>query len=198
MIRSSIARPRRRRPIHFVGLVVSVVALIAGCGDPVTPSPSAATPTPSAVPTPSNAPPLPSGPEACISDDLAVTGGPWGGAAGSRGSDIVVANQGAASCLLPAGPTVAMVDQSGTVVITSSPARAGAGPELVAGESIGFSLLVGNWCDQAVSLPLHFRLALATGGIDIDALAVQSIDDLPPCNGPGELATLSTTDWSPT
>ncbi len=98
---------------------------------------------------------------------------------------------------MPAGPTVALVDQGGTVVLTSSPTLAGAGPELAAGGSIGFSLLLGNWCDQAVSLPLHFRLALASGGVDISALVVQTIDDLPPCNGPGEPATLSTTEWAP-
>jgi uncharacterized protein DUF4232 len=197
MIRSSIARPRRPAPSRVAALVISVIALVAACGNPVTPSPSAAAPTPSAEPTPSSAPPGPSGPVACISDDLLVTGGPWGGAAGSRGSDIVVANQGTASCLLPAGPTVALVDQGGTVVLTSSPALAGAGPALPAGGSIGSSLLVGNWCDQAVSLPLHFRLALAIGGIDINSLAVRTIDDLPPCNGPGEPATLSTTGWEP-
>ena len=98
---------------------------------------------------------------------------------------------------MPFGPTVAMVDLGGTVVLTSSPVLAGPGPELASGGSIGFSLLVGNWCDQAVSLPLHFRLALASGGVDITALAVQTIDDLPPCNGPSEPATLAATEWSP-
>jgi hypothetical protein len=110
---------------------------------------------------------------------------------------VVVENRGAAPCLLPAGPTVALVDQGGTAILTSAPPLAGAGPELAAGGSIAFSLLMGNWCDQGVSLPLHLRLALASDGIDIAALQVATVDDLPPCNGPGEPATLSTTGWQP-
>jgi hypothetical protein len=89
------------------------------------------------------------------------------------------------------------VDQAGTALLTSSPTLAGAGPELAARGSIGFSLLVGNWCDQAVSLPLHLRLALASDGVDIDELVVATVDDLPPCNGPGQPATLTTTSWEP-
>jgi hypothetical protein len=46
-----------------------------------------------------------------------------------------------------------------------------------------------------VSLPLHFRLALASDGIDVDELVVATADDLPPCNGPDQPATLSTTAW---
>jgi hypothetical protein len=89
------------------------------------------------------------------------------------------------------------VDQAGTALLTSSPTLAGAGPELAAGASIGFSLLLGNWCDQAVSLPLHLRLALAIDGVDIDELVIATVDDLPPCNGPGQPATVSATSWEP-
>ena len=198
MIRSSIARPSRPRPFGIVALMVAAIVVIAACGNTTPPSPSAtATPSPTATPAPSSAPPSPSAPAACVGDDLAVSGGPWGGAAGSRGSDILVENQGTAPCLLPAGPTVAIVDQGGTAILSSAPAQAGVGPELAAGGSIGFSLLVGNWCDQTVSLPLGIRLALASGGIDIDGLVIGTPDDLPPCNGPGEPATLQTTAWEP-
>lgn len=106
-------------------------------------------------------------------------------------------NDGAAPCLLPAAPTVALVDQSGTPVLTSAPAASGAGPELAPGGSIRFSLVIGNWCDQSVNLPLHLRMALASDGVDIDALTVTTVDDLPPCNGPDQPATLSATAWQP-
>lgn len=186
MFRSTIA----------LGLLAAI--LLGACGNSAIPSPSGAPSLPpSPSPTPSGTPGSPSAPAACVASDLAVTGGPWGGAAGSRGSDIVVENRGTVACLLPASPTVALVDQGGTPLLTSAPASAGAGPELVAGGSAGFSLVMGNWCDQAVSLPLRFRLALATDGIDIDQLVVATIDDLPPCNGPGQPATLSTTAWGP-
>jgi hypothetical protein len=178
-------------------LAVIVAALVTGCGNPVTPSPPAtASPVPS--PTPSlSASPSASAVVACVASDIVATGGPWGGAAGSRGSDIVVENRGAAPCLLPAAPTIAVVDQAGTVLLTSAPPPSGAGPELAAGGSVGFSLLLGNWCDDSVNLPLHFRLALASGGIDIAALTAATVDDLPPCNGPGQPATLSATEWQP-
>jgi hypothetical protein len=198
MIRSTIAharRPRFRRP----GVTaVLVAAFVMACGNPVTPSPSAPpSPSPTVSPSPSPATPSASSVAACATTDVVATGGPWGGAAGSRGSDVVVENRGTSPCLLPAGPTVALVDQGGVAILTSSPTLAGAGPELPAGGSIGFSLLLGNWCDQTVSLPLRLRLALASDGIDIDELVVATLDDLPPCNGPGQPATLSTTEWAP-
>jgi hypothetical protein len=198
MIRSTIPRTRRHQLPRITAVVVLAVALVTACGNPVTPSPStSASPTPSPSASPSVASPSASFVAACTSIDVTATGGPWGGAAGSRGSDVFVENQGTAPCLLPAGPTVALVDQAGTALLTSSPTLAGAGPELAARGSIGFSLLVGNWCDQAVSLPLHLRLALASDGVDIDELVVATVDDLPPCNGPGQPATLTTTSWEP-
>jgi uncharacterized protein DUF4232 len=173
----------------------ALLALLLGaCGNTPSPSPS---PSPSTVATPSAAVSAsPSGSEgACATTDLTVTGGPWGGAAGSRGSDIVVQNQGTAACLLPAGPTVAMVDPSGAVLLANTPPQVGTGPSLAPGATIGFSLVIGNWCDQHVNLPLHFSLALAAESIDITNLAAQTIDDLPPCNGPGEPPSISTTAW---
>jgi len=79
--------------------------------------------------------------------------------------------------------------------MANTPVQVGTGPSIAEGGIIGFSLLIGNWCDPSVSLPLHFSLALASGSVDIQSLAVLTTDDLPPCNGPGQPATLSTTDW---
>ena len=198
MNRSTIAHAHRSRVGRRGLVVVLIAAFVTACGNPVTPSPSEpASPSPTVSPSPSPAMPSASAVAACASTDVVATGGPWGGAAGSRGSDVVVENRGTSPCLLPAGPTVALVDQAGTAILTSAPTLAGAGPELPAGGSIGFSLVLGNWCDQAVSLPLRLRLALASDGIDIDELVVATLDDLPPCNGPGQPATLSTTEWAP-
>lgn len=155
-----------------------------------------ATVTPSSI-APSNGPPSASPSEAaCTGADIQATGGPWGGAAGSRGSDIVVENHGSAACLLPAGPTIFLLDPSGAVLL-STQARAGSGPSVAPNGTATFSLLFGNWCNQAVSLPLRFRLALASDAVDVQGLAVSSTDELPPCNGPGLPASLSTTDWQP-
>jgi hypothetical protein len=108
----------------------------------------------------------------------------------------VVDNRGSAPCLLPAGPAVALIDAGGTVLL-STPASAGSGPALEPGRMIGFSILLGNWCTQDARLPLHLRLALAGDAVDIANLSVSSMEELPPCNGPGLPASLSATDWQP-
>jgi len=176
-----------------IALIAVLATVLAGaCGNPPSPSPttSASPPvSPSASSSATGA--------ACAGADIKATGGPWGGAAGSRGSDIVVTNAGTVACVLPAGPTVAMVDQGGTVVLANTPPESGPGPTLASGSSVGFSLVIGNWCDQQVSLPLRFSLALATDAVDIDGLFARSLDDLPPCNGPGQPPSISTTAWQP-
>lgn len=189
--------PPSNRSLRVVAAIVFSSLLVAACNNTPSPSPAASPSASATVPAaPSSAAPSSSPAAACAAADIHATGGPWGGAAGSRGSDIVVANQGTAPCLLPAGPSIALLDAGGSVLL-STPARAGSGPSLAPGGTIGFSLLVGNWCDQGVALPIRFRLALAGDVVDIAGLAAASIDDLPPCNGPGEPPSLSTTDWEP-
>jgi hypothetical protein len=46
-----------------------------------------------------------------------------------------------------------------------------------------------------VSLPLTFSLAVASGEVSVGGLSVTSTDELPPCNGPGQPAGISTTGW---
>lgn len=177
-----------------VALCAAAFALVmAACGVQPVPSPS-----PSATPAPSPSPNASaSTAEApCAAASLEVTGGPWGGAAGSRGSDIQVRNTSQELCVLPAGPSVALVDQAGAVLL-STPPQAGPGPQLAPGSSSTFSLVMGNWCNQDASLPLHFSLALAGESMDVAGLSVTTVDDLPPCNGPDQPATLTTTSWQP-
>jgi hypothetical protein len=180
--------------------IMLAAILVIACGNPPSPTPTAVA-TPSATPTPEPASLSPS-PSAsasalagCTGAEVQATGGPWGGAAGSRGSDIIVENVGTTTCLLPAAATVALVDQDGAVVLSNAPAQAGPGPELAPGGRVGFSLVLGNWCDQSVNLPLGVQLALAGATIDIGSLTLATTDELPPCNGPGQPATLTTTEW---
>jgi hypothetical protein len=181
-----------RRSVMAVAIFAALV--VSACGNPPTPTP---TPTASATPSsgPSSEAPTASFAAACTTTEIRATGGPWGGAAGSRGSDIIVENVGTTACLLPATATVALVDPAGTAVLTNAPAQAGTGPEVPPAGRIGFSLVLGNWCDQSVGLPLRVQLALATESVDIVDLEVATTDDLPPCNGPGQPATISTTEW---
>ena len=133
---------------------------------------------------------------ACAPDDLALTGGAWGAAAGSRGTEVSVENRGSAACTLPAGPSVALLDAAGTAIIESQPAADEPGPTLEPGGVTTFTILVSNWCEEGTALPLHVVLRSGSAGIPIPGLDMTA-DDLPPCNGPGQPATLSANPWQP-
>lgn len=177
-----------------VAVAMLAALLVSACGTQPAPTP---TPTASATPSPAagSASPSASAIAACTAVEIRATGGPWGGAAGSRGSDVIVENVGTVACLLPAAATVALVDPAGTAVLTNAPAQPGTGPEVASGGQVGFSLVLGNWCDQTVNLPLRVELALAADAVEIGDLSVTTTDELPPCNGPGQPATLTTTEW---
>jgi hypothetical protein len=191
MIRPSIEHPAHGGPQRAALLAVLVTVLLAACGANASPSPTASPGQTGLAPTTVTSP----GAQACASADIKATGGPWGGAAGSRGADVSVQNVGASSCLLPARPSVSLVDPAGTALLASEPAPQGGGPTIGPGETLGFSLVFSNWCDRAVGLPLHLRLALADGAAEIDSPSVATADELPPCNGAGQPAALSTIDW---
>ena len=199
MIKPTIAYASQRRRPFVVGLALLGTLLIGACNNEPSPSPSpiaSASAFPSSPASPSIGAPSASSEVACTASDVQATGGPWGGAAGSRGSDVVVQSVAGGPCLVPAGPAVALVDAGGAVLLSTQP-RAGSGPSLAPGGTLGFSVLLGNWCAQGIQLPLHLRLALAGDVVDIANLVVSSPDDLPPCNGPGLPASLSVSDWQP-
>jgi hypothetical protein len=177
---------------------------VAACTTTVPPSPTAATPTaiasqpasggPSATPA---ATPSASASSAVIADcgpsDLKMIGGPWGGAAGSRGADVTV-SAGATACRLPATPVVAMADSTGRDLVHSVLPTSGDGPVLEPGASRAFSFRVSNWCDSTARLPLQAVGLFADGAIEIGGL-VMTADALPPCNGPGQPALVETDGW---
>jgi hypothetical protein len=133
--------------------------------------------------------------QACSGNDLTVAATAWGGAAGSRGTDVTVQSKADAACELPASPAIVALDAGGAVVAQGKVGSVGIGPALQPGASLKFSLEFSNWCKENVQLPLHFALLLVSGSTQIDQLAITSADELPPCNGPGLPVTLSTTDW---
>ncbi len=166
-------------------------ALITGCGATLSPSVGPVT-----IPGGSSATgSAPAGP--CSTVDIKASGGPWGGAAGSRGADVTVTVVGTGSCLLPPRPVAAIVDATRTVVLQTKPVVATGERTLAPGKPASFSILFGNWCDPAPKLPLRPVVVLDSGLVEIGGLALATIDDLPPCNGPGQPATISTTDWQP-
>jgi len=179
------------RPLR---LLVPLAILVAACV-PTTTSPS---PTPSDAPTAlASAPATATGGGACSPDDLALTGGSWGAGAGSRGAEVSVENRGSAACTLPAAPSVAILDAAGTAIIESEPPADEPGPALEPGAVTTFTILFSNWCEERAALPLHVVLRSGSAGIAIPGLDMAADDDLPPCNGQGQPATLSANPWQP-
>jgi hypothetical protein len=194
---------------------VTLLVAAAACTAPVVPSPSplptasvvptsspeasssasaSSTAGPSATPaaTPVASPSAAAGAD-CSPADLKMTGGPWGGAAGSRGADVTV-TAGATACRLPAHPVVAMADSTGKDLLHSTLPLTNDGPLLDAGASRTFSFRVSNWCDRTARLPLQAVGLVASGAIEIGGL-IMTATDLPPCNGPGQPALVEATDW---
>lgn len=175
-------------------LVCGVALVAAACNSSIT------TPTPTPPPAASVAPsqaatasPLTGGGE-CAPTDLALIGGGWSAAAGSRGADVSVENRGAAACTLPAGPAVAILDAAGTQLLESAPTTDEAGPSLEPGAVATFTVLFSNWCEETASLPLHVALRAGDAAIPVPGLDLTA-DDLPPCNGPGQPPEVSANPW---
>ena len=119
-----------------------------------------------------------------------------GAAAGSRGAEVSVENRGSTACTLPASPSVAVLDAAGTAIIESPPPPDETGPTLEPGGVTTFAILFSNWCDEGTALPLHVVLRSGSVGIPIPGLDMTA-DDVPPCNGPGQPASLSANPWQP-
>src|SRR5919198_961850 len=105
-------------------IAISTTGLLIACAptastptpSPLGPSVPIASPTPavsvSAIPSASvaSASATAQAAQPCSGNDVLVTGGAWGGAAGSRGSDITVQSKAGAACELPASPAVVALD----------------------------------------------------------------------------------------
>jgi hypothetical protein len=169
-------------------LLVLAAVLMAACTNQAT------TPTPS--PSGAAAPTTAAG-AACTAADLSATAGGWSAAAGSRGADVLVENAGSSACVLGATPSVAVVDDAASVLLETDPGEPGTGegPTLEPGGTATFTVLASNWCDEPVGLPYHLVLRADGGAVQVGGLDVATADDLPPCNGPGQPATLSANAW---
>lgn len=183
-------RPRRLHracaPIPLLIATVGVAVFVAACG----PTTSSAPPPPAESPAATGAP---GAVRPCTPVDLELASAGWGGAAGSRGADVTVLNGAAEACTVD-GPRVAVLDAGGAVVLESE-GQAGEAI-LKPGASTAFSFTFSNWCEPGSALPLQVALAVGSELVVIDALAMPTVDDLPPCNGEGQPATLSTSPWA--
>jgi hypothetical protein len=136
-----------------------------------------------------------SGGGACAPQDVSMTGEPWGGAAGSRGTVVTVAlASGREACQLGKGLAAEITDANGSVLVTSGPSAAGEPVALAPGDTFTIGVSWSNWCAAAPSAPVS--LALKMSGWDSFATVPVSsggLDPVPPCLGSAQPTVLT---WS--
>jgi hypothetical protein len=139
---------------------------------------------------------------ACGPADVTLTGEPWGGAAGSRGTTVTVTlASGRYDCTL-APVSGAQITGAGSVGVTvgsafASEADLGPSVALTADAAYTVGVAWSNWCGTSVSEPVTLALSFH-GWPEPRPVAVASggIDPVPPCSGGGE-TNLSVTDLQP-
>jgi hypothetical protein len=186
--------PRRARGTGFAASAaaasIALALLLTACGSaPPTLSTRPATPPPSS--------PTPSGGSIvddllpCPTDGLEAEIAAWDGAAGSRIARIEVTN-GDAACVLEGPPSAALLDGAGAILLASNGPVGGADDvDAAAGGRIELYVSVGNWCDQPPRPPVSIGLTLPDGARLVAPPAAGVSFVPPPCNGPGQPATMS-------
>ena len=155
-------------------------------------------PSPSRAPSPSHLPPATSSPVAqedtCSVDALAARITVWEGAAGSRIADVTVTNTSATACRLPATPSLALVDGSGTVLIEGHKTATGT-IRLGAATSVATLVAVSNYCGPRPTPPVRIAFELPTGSL-LAAPPSPTDATVPPCNGATVPASIEMQPWS--
>ena len=134
---------------------------------------------------------------ACGPADVTLTGEPWGGAAGSRGTTVTVTlASGRYDCTLApvAGAQVTGAGSGG--VSAESVNSAGPGPSvpLTADTEYTVGVAWSNWCGASISEPVTLALRFDGWQAAVPvAVASGGIDPVPPCSG-GNVTNLSVTD----
>jgi hypothetical protein len=127
----------------------------------------------------------------CEAVDLDATITRWEGAAGSRIAWLDVTNHGDRECLLGA-PTSAKLLYSGAqaAVATTGSQPIGTNVQLGADQTERLMVRVANWCTAAPAKRVSLDLTLSTGAAFVAEPASGVTFDPPPCNGPGQPATM--------
>jgi hypothetical protein len=164
------------------------------------PSPSSGTASPSMTP-------APSGPIACVAADLQARILGWGGAAGTRGTDVEITNTAAHPCFVRGTPGLQLVDSTGRVLIDSAAAGPSGEPrtepgdkaiELAPGGRAQTTVTVSNYCGADPTLPIDIAFTLPSGGgrlVAVPGTGVSSSEARPLCMGSAAPATIAMTGW---
>jgi len=171
----------------------------------VTPAPTSA-PTPdiasspesSPVATPAEPTPTPSTPApevaACNPAGLAARITQWTGAAGHRIAEVELRTDGGI-CSLLVKQQLVLVDGSGRALIEGAPARTRKTITLDAGAIATTMVDAANYCGPAPVAPVTIAFVLPDGGSIVAAPPTTGLGGVPPCNGPGEPASIQMHAW---
>ena len=118
----------------------------------------------------------------------------WEGAAGSRIGNVTVTNTSPTPCRLPATPSRALFDGSGTVLIEGR--KTGTGTiRLAAGASVTTLVAASNYCGPQPTPPVRIDFELPTGSL-LAAPPSPTDATVPPCNGATVPASIEMQPWS--
>ena len=165
-------------------------------------SPSAQPPSarpPSARPSPSPGGSTTASDGTCGAGELALALDSWEGAAGARIATITGTNVGETDCILEGPPGPSLLDGAHNVLIGSAGVVGGA-PDITLPPGRVVHLLVSahNWCAPPPRPPVSIGLTMPDGSVLIAEPAAGVDFESPPCNGPGQPATIevSPESWS--
>jgi hypothetical protein len=131
---------------------------------------------------------------ACTADDFAWATDPWTGAAGSRGTSVLM--RGVASltgCRIDGAASLQLRDANGEVVLSGMSAPSS---QLVtSGAVLEVGVSWSNWCGGELTQPLSVDLTLPGDSTQVPLIAPNgSHVTIPPCNGEGAPSVLNATD----
>lgn len=181
-------------PAAMAGILVVVAAgaFISSIGPDGAGSGGSPTGSPSVQPTPSQpgtAPP-------CTAADFAWFADPWGGAAGSRGTTVLM--RGVASlesCRIDGSVAVVLRDSNGVSVVMTNAASSHV--TVTGGSVFEMGVAWSNWCGDEPPQPIELSLTLPGDATAVLPGADSGDIPVPPCNGPAQPSSLSVTDIQP-
>ena len=130
----------------------------------------------------------------CAAADLNAEITSWEGAAGSRIATVVMSYDGPATCAIPSTTNVQLIDGAGNVLIDANESEV---PVLdaVLGQ-LTTMVRTSNYCGSDPVAPVTIAFVSDSGG-RVVATPLSPIDaTVPPCNGPGQPATIEMQSWT--
>jgi hypothetical protein len=149
-------------------------------------------PTPTPTPKPTAAPIAP-----CGTNYLFVRITLWDGAAGSRTAHLALRNVGALPCTVQSIAKPQLVDGHGSVLIDSKAPTSYSQLTVAPGQDLTTLAQDSNYCGPAPTAPVTVAFVLADGRRIVATPFSPTDTTVPPCNGPGQPASISMHPWAP-